>query len=837
MPSAADFEKLGVFYLGRAYDWQQKKPQDGLILYDSKDLVTHAVCVGMTGSGKTGLCMALIEEAAIDGIPAIVIDPKGDLANLLLTFPALRPEDFRPWVNEDDARRKNLSADDYARQQAELWKKGLAAWGEDGARIQRLRDAADFAIYTPGSNAGIPLSILKSFAAPPPAILEDEELLRERIGTTATSLLGLLGIDADPIKSREHILISTILDAAWRKGQELDLAGLIQQIQTPPVKRVGVLDLEAFFPSKDRFALAMSLNNLLAAPGFGAWMEGEPLDIGASSCTRPGQAARRHLLDRASQRRRADVLRLAPAQPGAGLDAHAVRHHEPARAALHGRDLRLLPAGGQSAVEDAAADPAQAGPGLRRGRGAGHAEPGGPRLQGPLQHRHLVHRAPADRARQGARARRPRGRRGQRGPGLRPRGTRAHPRRALEPCLPDEQRARGPPGGVREPLGDVVSAGAADARSDQVADGRAPRRPGARDHEDRADSRHRRRGHEAGREERAGNAPAATEAAPTSPPGGGQRPLLPPDVPQHFVPARGGAPAGSSLFYRPMLVGAAQVRVADTRSGVDVSRDLVYLTAITDDAVPVDWSQAETVGFTTSDLMPAAEGEAGFAELPATASKKKSYDGWSKDFATWLLQSQKTELLRSPSLKVVSKPGESERDFRVRLQETARQERDLSGDALRQKYAPRQAALQERRRRAEQAVARESEQATQQGLQTAISVGATILGAFLGRKSINVGTIGRATTAARGAGRVLKETQDVGRAKETVAAVDEAIAALDAEFKAEADALGARTDPLTEPLETIALKPTRQNISVRLVALAWAPAWQDAAGRLTPAWE
>ena len=172
MPSASDFEKLGVFYLGRPYDWQQKKAQDGLILYDSKDLVTHAVCVGMTGSGKTGLCLALIEEAALDGIPAILIDPKGDLANLLLTFPGLKPEDFRPWVNEDDARRKNLSVDDYARQQAELWQKGLASWGEDGARIQRLRDAADFAVYTPGSNAGIPLSILKSFAAPPPAIAD-----------------------------------------------------------------------------------------------------------------------------------------------------------------------------------------------------------------------------------------------------------------------------------------------------------------------------------------------------------------------------------------------------------------------------------------------------------------------------------------------------------------------------------------------------------------------------------------------------------------------------------------------------------------------------------------
>jgi hypothetical protein len=344
-----------------------------------------------------------------------------------------------------------------------------------------------------------------------------------------------------------------------------------------------------------------------------------------------------------------------------------------------------------------------------------------------------------------------------------------------------------------------------------------------------------------------GSAPAPTRSrtsrAPTAAPAAGpaavaaQRPLLPPDIPQHFVPARGAAPAGSTLFYRPMLFGSAQVRVADAKNKIDVGHDVTVLTPISGEAVPVAWDQATAVGFTSSDLMPSAEGAAGFAELPEAGGKKKSYDGWTKDFAGWLLQSQKVDLLRSPSLKVISKPDESERDFRIRLQESTRQERDRASEMLRQKYAPRQAALQERRRRAEQAVERESEQAKQQGIQTAISVGATILGAFLGRKSINVGTIGRATTAARGAGRVLKETEDVGRAKETVAAVDEAIAALDAEFKAEANALGARTDPLTEPLETLRLKPTRQGISVRLVALAWAPYWRDRAGGLTPAWE
>ncbi|MGH7214142.1 MAG: ATP-binding protein, partial [Tepidisphaeraceae bacterium] len=289
MPTPADFEKLGQFYLGRPYDLTHKKLLDGLVLYDSKDLVTHAVCVGMTGSGKTGLCLSLIEEAAIDGIPCIAIDPKGDLPNLLLTFPELRPQDFSPWINEDDARRKGVSPRDYAAQQSEMWRKGLASWGQDGQRIAKLRASADFAIYTPGSSAGISVSILKSFAAPSREILDDAELLSERVRTTATSLLGLLGVDADPVQSREHILLSTILAHAWKAGQDLDLASLIQQIQQPPVQRVGVIDLESFYPQKDRFALAMRLNNLMAAPGFESWMSGEALDVGALLHTAAGK--------------------------------------------------------------------------------------------------------------------------------------------------------------------------------------------------------------------------------------------------------------------------------------------------------------------------------------------------------------------------------------------------------------------------------------------------------------------------------------------------------------------------------------------------------------------
>jgi len=260
-----DFEKLGVFYLGRL----KGQNDSNLLLYDSKDLTTHGVIVGMTGSGKTGLGIGLIEEAAIDGIPTIAIDPKGDLANLLLAFPSLAPQEFAPWVEE------GTSPEDAAAQ----WSKGLASWGEDAARVKRYRDAVDMAIYTPGSSAGLPLSILRSLAAPAGAVADDEDALREKINGTVSGLLALLGIAADPLRSREHILLSKIVEASWKGGRDVDLAALIQAIQKPPFDRVGVVDTESFYPSKERAELALSLNNLLASPGFEAWLTGEPLDV------------------------------------------------------------------------------------------------------------------------------------------------------------------------------------------------------------------------------------------------------------------------------------------------------------------------------------------------------------------------------------------------------------------------------------------------------------------------------------------------------------------------------------------------------------------------------
>ncbi|HSG70368.1 MAG TPA: DUF87 domain-containing protein, partial [Planctomycetaceae bacterium] len=284
-----NYEKLGAFYLGKKYDLDADKVSDDLILYDSKDLTTHAVCVGMTGSGKTGLCLTLLEEAAIDSIPVIAIDPKGDLGNIFLTFPELKPKDFRPWVDESEAARAGLSADEFAEKTAQLWKDGLAAWGQAPARIKRFRDAVDMALYTPGSSSGLPLTVLKSFNAPPQKILEDTDAFRERVSSAASGILALIGIEADPVRSREHILIANILQTAWQTGRDLDIASLIREIQNPPFNAVGILDLETFYPPKDRTDLAMTLNNLLASPSFASWLEGEPLDIKRLLYTQEGK--------------------------------------------------------------------------------------------------------------------------------------------------------------------------------------------------------------------------------------------------------------------------------------------------------------------------------------------------------------------------------------------------------------------------------------------------------------------------------------------------------------------------------------------------------------------
>lgn len=283
-------ETDGKYYLGKVWDPKTGELLDEPLHYDSEDLTTHAVVVGMTGSGKTGLCVGLLEEAALNGVPALMIDPKGDLTNLLLHFPNLLPSDFQPWINAAQAKKEGKSEEQAAAETAEMWKNGLADWGVTPERLQALADSVDFTVYTPGSTAGVPLSVMASLGAPGLPWEGNEEVLGEQISGTVTALLSLTGMkEIDPVQSREHILLSNIIANAWSKGQDLDLGELIMQIQTPPFAKLGVLDVNSFFPDKDRAALAMRINSMLASPSFQTWMTGDPLDVAALLYTPDGR--------------------------------------------------------------------------------------------------------------------------------------------------------------------------------------------------------------------------------------------------------------------------------------------------------------------------------------------------------------------------------------------------------------------------------------------------------------------------------------------------------------------------------------------------------------------
>lgn len=787
-----DFEKLGVFYLGRVYDASSRASSDDLLLYDSRDLVTHAVCVGMTGSGKTGLCIGLLEEAAIDGVPAIVIDPKGDLTNLLLQFPELRPADFRPWINEDDAQREGLSPDEFAASQAQLWSSGLGKWGQDGARIQRMQQAADFSIYTPGSNAGTPVSVMKSFAAPQGEAAEDRELLADRISSTATAVLSLAGVDdLDPLTSREHILVSNLLQKAWAEGQSLDLAGLIQAIQQPPFRQIGVVELSSFFPDKDRFALAMRLNNLLASPGFAAWMEGEPLDIqrmlhGTSGKPRISVVSIAHLSD--SERMffvsllLNEILTWTRAQPGttslrAILYMDEIFGYFPPTANPPSKKplLTLLK---QARAFGVGVVLATQNPVDLDYKGLSNC---GTWFIGRLQTERDKNRLldGLEGAAEGGKFDRP-----AMEETLAGLGKRVFLMNNVHEAKPVAFETRWCLSYLRGPL-TRTQIKALSAVVDS--------------------------GKETVTEPAAAPKPVGSTAAP--------RPVLPAEIEQKFLALRGSA---EGVLYQPSLMASAQVRYVDTKSGVDQIVEKTYLTPIKDDNMPVQWEECSVIDVHPEELEAEPAVGVAFGVLAPAASKPKSFAGWNKDAITWIFGTEQLSLLQSADVKLISKAGESEGDFRSRVGLALREARDAKTEALRQDYAPKFAKWQDALVKAQAKRDREKAESQAQMLQTAISVGSTLLGAVFGRKVISAKTIQAATSSARSFSRMQQQGTDVDIANASVETIQQKINDLNAEFKAATDQVQ-NVDATTVPLSAVVIKPKKAAITIRYFALVWAP--------------
>lgn len=805
-----DYEKLGVFYLGKTYDPDTKTTEDDLVLYDAKDLTTHAVCVGMTGSGKTGLCLSLLEEAAIDGIPSICIDPKGDLGNLLLTFPNLLPDDFRPWVDPADATRAGLSPDEYATKIAKVWKDGLAAWGQPPERIQRYRDAVDISIYTPASNAGLPLTVLKSFSVPPEAVLNNSESMRERVASAASGLLALLGIDADPLQSREHILLSTILDRSWRAGKNVDLGMLIRLIQKPNFDKVGVIDIESFFPSKDRFAFAMTLNNLIASPGFQAWMEGDSLDIQRLLYTPEGKPrltiiSIAHLSD--SERMffvtilLNEMITWMRSQSGTAslraiLYMDEIFGYFPPTANPPTKTpmLTLLKQARAFGLGVVLATQNPVDLDYKGLSNCGTWFLG--RLQTERDKARVLEGLEGASAAAGAKFDRPKMEKILAGL-----GNRVFLMNNVHEDHPIVFQSRWALSFLRGPVSrDDIARLMADKKS------KLP----------------------------AAAAPATTMVNDSS--AGGMHPVLPPGIDETFAVRQGSLLGDSKLVYRPGILASVRVRFVQAASAIDALQDLTMLLPGVEEVSPTMFDNADIDVADEPELQEHPESDAGFATLPSELSRAKTYTELQSALKDHVYRTQKLTLWKCADPKESSKAGETEGDFRARIAHGAKEQRDLAVEKLRAKYAPKLATIQEQLRKAMQRAEKEKLQSKNQTLQLMVTVGTTILGAVMGRKITSASNMSKINSGIRAANKMGTDKQDVALAEENIEAVQARYEALNKQFEAEATSLldGAVAENLK--LDEVTIAPKKSDITINKFVLCWTPWIVDSKGKAQQAW-
>lgn len=776
-----DFEKLGAFYLGTTYDPASKATGDA-VMYDARDLTTHAVCVGMTGSGKTGLCLALLEEALIDGVPVIAIDPKGDLGNLMLTFPALEPRDFAPWIEPAEAQRQGITSDQLAERTAQRWRDGLAASGQGPERIARLRAAGSVQIFTPGGDAGLPISLLRSFKAPPAELAGDGEAWRDRIEGAVSGLLALVGITADPLRSREHILLSQLLDRAWRDGKDLELAALVQLVVKPPFGQVGAFDLETFFPSADRTQLALALNSLIASPSFAAWTRGDALDIpsllyGADgkprisvmSIAHLGDAERMFFVTLLLQ----EVVTWMRTQSGTSslraiVFMDEVAGYLPPVAVPPSKKpiLTLLKQARAFGVGMVLATQNPVDIDYKALSNAGTWFLG--RLQTERDKARVIEGLEGASAAAGA----------------------TFDKQAMEATLAGLTSRVFVLNNVHDDHPIVFQsrfalsylAGPLSRAQIQTLMGRTKS--------------------------------AATASASVAPPvpvaaSSGARPVAPGGLPEVFAP-------DASLG--PALLATVKAHYVDAKRAVDVWRELAIVAPL-DEATAGDfWEHAVVVDAARlGGLADAPADGARFAPLPR-ALDAKAVNKLGAQLGAWVVRGAPLELRAAPALGLVGKPDQPEAVFRAEVAVRLREARDAAVEKLRAKYAPKLAAIEAKQRTAADRIAREEAQASSATADSAINIGASVLGAIFGGRRATASRIG---SAARSVSRTSAQRGDVERAKAAAAQLDADHAELEAELAADVAAIRAAPEP---EITTAQVAARKADTAVIRISLAWLPA-------------
>lgn len=781
-----NYEKLGLFYLGKIVNPSTNQLTNEPLLYESKNLTTHAVCVGMTGSGKTGLGIGLVEEAGMDKIPSIVIDPKGDLTNLLLTFPDLSPEEFLPWIDRDEAERKGMNSQEYAEAMSNTWREGLKKWDDDAERIRNLKKNVEMVIYTPASKAGVPLSILSSFAAPSKELLLDTASLRDRIMTTASGLLGLIGIKADPIQSREHILISTLLEQAWQEGKNIDIATLIQQVQKPPFNKIGALDIDTFFPAKDRLALSINLNNLLASPGFQSWMIGEPLDIGKLLYSESGKPkvsilSIAHLAD--TERMffltllLNEVISWMRKQPGTSslralLYMDEIFGYFPP-SAMPPSKIPMLTLLKQARAFGLGIVLATQNPVDLDYKGLANC---GTWFIGKLQ-------TERDKLRviEGLKG----GSVGEFNAAdfdqfLSRTGNRTFILRSVYDRKPLLFQTRWTLSYLRGPL--TLS---------QI----EKLMKKYKEDEDLT--------------------PQSEKHEPLSVPKE-IKPAAPSGIEEYFYQK---THASLPIQYQPKILGIAKLHFVDSKNKIDVWQEVSILSPVNKDGKEVFWDEENIIPGLKNQLSTVQQPQSAFSDIPAGLMQDKNYSNFSKSLANFLYQNQTYSLFSAPDLNLVSKDEESEGEFKGRVTLALREKRDAQIKKIEEKYQDKLKSLSEKLRKAQEKVEQKQQSKGIRWMEAILSFGSTILAAILGRK-ISRETITQTGTTMRRAGRISKDAQDAKQAEEDQRAVEQLMNEAQGQLRKEIENLKSASENGVK-IVAITIHPRKSDISVEKIALVW----------------
>ncbi len=786
------YEKLGIFYLGRELDIKTQEESEDLFWIKNNTLTTHAAIIGMTGSGKTGLGVGIIEEAVLDQIPSIIIDPKGDMGDLLLAFEDFDPKKFEPWIDATEAQKEGKTIQEVAQEKANLWKKGLESWGEDGDRIARYKSGADFTIYTPGSTSGIPLSVLSNFEAPSQEILEDPDSFANILGSTVDSLLALIGVKADPLTSPEYLLLSTIFQYYWKRGESLNLEALIGNVTNPPFEKIGVLPLQSFYPQSDRLKLAMLLNSILASPTFNAWTLGESLDIDALLYT-PDLKPRVSILSIAhlNDKERMFFVTLflnkylswMRRQSGSGslktlLYMDEIYGFFPATSNPPSKNPMLLLLKQARAFGIGVVLSTQNPVDLDY-KGLSNI---GSWFIGRLQTKQDVERV-ID--------------------GLSKSGEGAMEKKQIASLISNLKKRVFLYKSVHADhltlfttrwvlsylSGPITKSGIArlmKSKKEQLEDKQIDEHSSTKQH-------------------------IATPSV-------SQAPILSDAIDCYYLnPAQ----ADEECHYEPYLLANATLKFYDAKRSIDQEESIYLRLYLDPDLKDIDWDEAEPNDddFNLYDTDPISG--CGYAPLPELILKSKNFKAIEKDFKDFLYHNKRLTLYRYPKLKLESEVDESLQAFQVRALNILKDRKEEEIEKLQERFAKKRERFEQKHRRALERLEKEEEDVSHNTTNALLSFGMTLLDAFSGRKTVKRSTTSKLGMTLKGAGRVYREKGDVERAKERVEEIEADMQKLQDEMQESIEALDEQYQLENYELEEFYIKPRRSDIYDVETGLLW----------------